>query len=159
MNRRMQRLLGNLLLGGAVMLTAGRMRVHAADSVEDKLVGAWRLAWDEEPDAAGKVQRSQRTGIIMYTRDHHMSVQIAVPSPDDAHDNWPIKYTQGGYEAYYGRYDIDENARTVTHHVEGALVRSLVGKDLARKYEFRGNLLVLQSSRPDEHWTIAWEHY
>ena len=70
-----------------------------------------------------------------------------------------VQYEEGGYEAYYGRYDVDERTHSVTHHVEGALVRSLIGKDLTRVYEFSGNRLVLKSSRQDDHWTIAWEHY
>ena len=61
--------------------------------------------------------------------------------------------------AYFGTFEVNEQAHTVTHHVEGALVRSLIGNDLTRVYRFSGNQLVLTSSRPDEHWTIAWEHY
>ena len=45
---------------------------------------------------------------------------------------------QGGYEASYGRYDVDERAQAWTLHVEGAMVRSLVGKDLKRRYQFSG---------------------
>jgi hypothetical protein len=66
---------------------------------------------------------------------------------------------QGGYEASYGRYDIDERAQAWTFHVEGAMVRSLVGKDLKRRYEFSGNQLIVTSSSPDEHWRVAWERY
>jgi len=36
-------------------------------------------------------------------------------------------------------------------------VRSLIGKNLTRVYRFEGKQLILKSSRPDEHWTIAWE--
>jgi hypothetical protein len=71
----------------------------------------------------------------------------------------PVKYDQGGYEAYYGTYDANEQAHTVTHHVQGSLVRALIGKDLTRVYRFSDGQLILKSSRPDEHWTIAWEHY
>ena len=53
----------------------------------------------------------------------------------------------------------DERSHHVTHHVEGALVRTLIGKELTRIYEFSGKQLILKSSRQDEHWTIAWEHY
>ena len=89
-----------------------------------------------------------------------MSVQIMLPGADDARTvTNPVKYDQGGYEAYYGTYEIDEQAHTVTHHVEGALVRALVGKNLTRVYRFEDGQLILKSSRPDEHWTIAWEHY
>lgn len=131
----------------------------ATENVHDKLVGSWRLAWVEEQQADGTMKRHiERRGTILYTRDGHMSVQIMLPEGENRPGNNPVKYDQGSYEAYYGTYDIDEAAHTVTHHVEGALVRSLIGKNLTRLYRFEGKQLILKSARPDEHWTIAWEH-
>jgi hypothetical protein len=139
-------------------LTAGVAQSGGKDSTRDKLVGSWRLAWVEEQLADGTMKKyTDRVGTIVYTRDGHMSVQIMLPEGQDPGAN-PVKYDQGHYEAYYGPYEIDEAAHTVTHHVEGALVRSLIGKNLTRVYRFEGKQLILTSSRPDEHWTIAWEH-
>jgi hypothetical protein len=129
------------------------------NAVRDKLIGAWRLAWLEEPAAEGKAARVERTGTLLYTRDGHMSVQIMAPRAESPAESGPVQYEQGGYEAYFGTFEVNEQAHTVTHHVEGALVRSLIGNDLTRVYRFSANQLVLTSSRPDEHWTIAWEHY
>ena len=70
-----------------------------------------------------------------------------------------MQYAQGGYEASFGRYQIDETTRTFTFHVEGAMVRSLIGKDLPRSFDFSGNQLVVKSTNPNEHWRVAWEHY
>jgi len=64
----------------------------------------------------------------------------------------PEQYSHGGYEATFGTYEVDENAHTFTFHVEGALVRTLIGKDLPRSFEFSGNQLIVKSTRPDEHW-------
>lgn len=133
-----------------------------ADSgpVKERLLGAWKLAWIEEQGADGKMTRIvDRRGTIVYTRDGHMSVQIMLPKPEDSPGGNPIRYDQGGYEAYYGTFRVNEQAHTVTHHVEGALVRKLVGNDLTRVYQFSGGQLILKSYRGDEHWTIAWEHY
>jgi hypothetical protein len=117
------------------------------------------LAWVEERLADGTIKRYRdRVGTIVYTADGHMSVQIMLPEGQAVPGNNPVKYDQVHYEAYYGPYEVDEAAHTVTHHVEGALVRSLVGKNLTRVYRFEGKQLILTSSRPDEHWTIAWEH-
>ena len=66
---------------------------------------------------------------------------------------------KGGYEASFGTYKIDERAHTFTFHVEGALVRTLISKDLPRLYEFAGNQLIVKSVNPNEHWRVAWEHY
>ena len=71
----------------------------------------------------------------------------------------PVQYAQGGYEASFGTYQIDENSHTFVFHVEGAMVRSLIGKDLPRAYEFSGNQLVVKSTNPNEHWRVAWERY
>lgn len=138
--------------------TRGVSQSDLKDSVRDQLIGSWRLAWVEEQAADGKMFRAEQTGVIMYTRDGRMAVQIMLPAGTQAAGNNPVKYDQGSYEAYYGTYDVDEVAHTVTHHVEGALVRSLIGKNLTRVYRLEGKQLLLKSSRPDEHWTIAWEH-
>ena len=129
------------------------------EGVQAQLVGAWRLAWLEEQGADGKLRRVDRTGILVYTSDGHISVQIMARDPEAPPAAGPVQYGQGGYEAYYGKYDVDERARSVTHHVEGALVRTLIGHDLTRVYDFSGKQLILRSSRADEHWTIAWERY
>jgi len=130
-------------------------------SAKQKLLGAWKLAWEEEEGTDGKMIRStDHKGTIVYTADGHMSVQIILPrNGEDRRVNNPVTYNQGGYEAYYGSYDIDEKAHSVTHHVQGSLVPALIGKDLTRVYRFEGNQLILKSSRPDEHWTIVWEHF
>ena len=140
------------------VVTPGVSQSDAQSSVRDKLIGSWRLAWDEEQAADGKMFRPEQTGVIMYTRDGHMAVQIMLPEGTNSKGSNPVKYDQGSYEAYYGTYDVDEAAHTVTHHVQGALVRSLIGKNLTRVYRLEGKQLILKSSRPDEHWTIAWEH-
>jgi Lipocalin-like domain len=129
------------------------------EGIRDRFIGAWRLAWLEEEGAGGKVHRVDCTGMLVYTRDGHMSLQVMYRNPQAGTHAGPVQYAQGGYEASFGRYEIDERARTFTFHVEGALVRSLIGKDLARVYEFSGKQLSVKSSSPNEHWRAAWEHY
>ena len=79
--------------------------------------------------------------------------------PQAATSALPSQYSQGGYEASWGRYTVDERAHTFTFHVEGAFVRTLVGKDLSRSYEFSGRQLIVKSTRQDEHWRVVWERY
>jgi len=150
-----------------VLVTCALMQAQSAAKsgvpeagIKEKLIGAWRLAWLEEQGADGKMSRIvDRKGTLLYSRDGHMSVQIMLPTAEDVPKGNPVQYDRGGYEAYYGTYDVNEQTHSVTHHVEGALVRALVGKDLTRVYHFEGGQLVLKSSRADEHWTIAWERY
>lgn len=128
--------------------------------MKEKLLGAWRLAWVEEEQSDGTMKKySDRAGTLLYTPDGHMSVQIMLPEGQNVPEHNPVKYDRGSYEAYFGTYEVDEQAHTVTHHVEGSLVRTLIGKNLSRVYRFADGQLILKSSRPDEHWSIAWEHY
>jgi hypothetical protein len=161
----MRTILGWMLAAVTVLTLSGVSRPQSAEkpdtgSVKDRLIGAWRLAWQDEQGADGKMNHIvDYQGTIVYTRDGHMSVQIMLPTERARDVSNPVKYDQGGYEAYYGSYEVDEQAHTVTHHVQGSLVRALVGKDLTRVYRFSDGQLILKSSRPDEHWTIAWERY
>jgi hypothetical protein len=137
------------------------------DSIQNRFVGAWRLVWLEEQGADGKIHRADCTGLLVYTRDGHMSVQVMYRNPQansQIHSQVktnaaPVQYAQGSYEASFGTYDIDERAHNFTLHVEGSLVRTLIGKDLTRVFEFSGKQLIVKSASPDEHWRVAWEHY
>jgi hypothetical protein len=129
---------------------------EANQSVRERLVGAWRLAWLEEEGADGNVHRVDCTGLLVYTRDGHMSVQVMYRDPQ-AHESGSVQYAQGGYEASFGRYEVDGRAHTFTFHVEGALVRSLVGKDLTRVFELSGDQMTVKAANPAERWRVAWE--
>ena len=130
----------------------------AAQTDRERFIGSWRLAWLEEPGPDGKVHRADCTGLFVFTGNGYGSVQVMYRNPAGGNGG-SVQYAQGGYEASYGRYSVDERAQTWTFHVEGALVRSLVGKDLKRRYEFSGNQLIVTPSSVDEHWRVAWERH
>ncbi len=142
----------------AVLVLAGMTAVSAGQD-RDRFAGAWRLAWLEQPGADGKPHRVDCTGLLVYTPDGHVSVQVMERNPQAQTPAAPEQYSQGGYEASWGTYTVDQRARTFTFHVEGALVRALVGKDLPRAYELSGKQLIVKSTRPDEHWRVAWERF
>lgn len=152
----------SLLVGMNTISGLTRSGINARggdEAVPNQFVGAWRLAWLEQPGKDGKLHRIDCCGMLVYTRDGHMSVQVMERNPPAATSAAPQQYSQGGYEASYGTYTVDERSHTFTFHVEGALVRTLIGKDLPRAYEFRGNQLIVKSTNPEEHWRVAWEHY
>lgn len=126
--------------------------------VQSRFIGAWRLAWLEEQGPDGKVHKADCSGMLVYTRDGHMSVQVMYRNPQPASSGEPVQYAIGGYEASFGTYRI-KDAHTFTFYVEGSLVRSLTEKDLDRVYELTGNRLIVKSPDPNEHWRVAWEHY
>lgn len=145
-----------LLLGTITMPQSAEVGRASDGNIRDQFVGAWRLAWLEEADSEGKIHKADCTGLLVYTQDGHMSVQVMYRSLPPNANSASGPYAQGGYEASFGTYEIDD-AHTFTFHVEGALVRTLIGKDLKRVYEFSGKQLVVKSSDPNEHWRVAWK--
>jgi len=141
-----------------LLLTLASSGNRDSRNVQDRFIGAWRLVWLEEPDADGTIHKADCTGLLAYTRDGHMSVQVMYRNPPSENKSSPVQYAQGGYEASFGRYETHDD-HTFTFHVEGALVRTLIGKDLKRVYELNGNQLIVTSPDPKEHWRVAWEHY
>ena len=128
---------------------------HLSD--KEKLIGAWHLAHIDSPGPDGKpIDTLQPVGMLIYTRDGHISVQLMYPKSAGAQSN---QYVLDGYEASFGSYDVDESKHTVTHHVQGSITHGLVGKDLTRVYQFSNGRLIIKSTRPDEHWSVTWEHY
>lgn len=131
----------------------------ARTSAQEKLIGAWHLVRIEVPEPRGKsVATLQPEGMLIYTRDGHVSVQLMYPREAKVPSN---EYIQDGYEASFGEYDVNEAKHTVTHHVKGSNTRDLlVGKDLPRLFEITDDgHLIIKSARPDEHWSVTWEHY
>jgi hypothetical protein len=149
----------SLFIGVTAMTLSGSQDRGVNESIRDRFVGAWRLAWLEAEGADGKIHRSDSTGLLVFTGDGHMSVQVMEHNPRPQTPTGLEQYSQGGYEASFGRYAIDESTHTFTFHVEGALVRPLIGKDLPRAFELAGKQLIVKSTRPEEHWRVAWEHY
>jgi hypothetical protein len=126
-------------------------------SAREKFVGAWRLAWMEEPGPDGTITRiTDRKGTLMYTRDGRMSVQIQFPESQSSVSN---DYVLNGYEASFGTYEVDEEAQTITRHVEGSITRGLVGRRLTRAYRFADGRLTMRSVRPEERWSTTWQRY
>lgn len=125
----------------------------------ERLIGAWHLVHIDSPGTDGKsVKVAQPKGMLVYTQDGHMSVQLMYPKSVAAQSN---EYVLNGYEASFGNYDIDEAKHQLTHHVQGSITGGLlVGKDLPRVYKFtEDGRLVIQSANPKEHWSVTWEHY
>lgn len=129
-------------------------------SDRDRFVGAWKLFALERQGPDGQISRVECCGMFVFTKDGHLSVQVMDrDSKAQTANVGAEQYSQGGYEASYGSYVVDEDGHTFTFHVEGALVRTLTGKDLPRHYEFKDDQLIVESTRTDEHWRVIWVRY
>jgi hypothetical protein len=121
------------------------------------VVGTWHLLRIDSPGSDGTPsQAAQPTGILIYTRDHHVSVQLMYP--DVALSN---EFVHDGYEATFGTYDVDEGKRQLTYHVQGSATRAkLVGKSETLHYEFPdGRHMIIRPTEANQHWSVLWERY
>jgi hypothetical protein len=144
-------------LSGLAMAQSAPKRFEDGAPAKEKFVGAWRMAWMEEPGPDGTITRiTDRKGTLMYTRDGRMSVQIQFPESQSSVSN---DYVLNGYEASFGTYEVNEEAQTITRHVDGSITRGLVGKSLTRAYRFSDGRLTMRSVRPEERWSVTWERY
>lgn len=150
---------GLLLLIALVFGVFASAQTAKHGSARERLIGAWHLVRIDAPGPDGKsAPGPQPKGMLVYTRDGHISVQLMYPQSAGSLVN---EYVLNGYEASFGSYDVNEATQTVTHHVQGSITRDLlVGKDLPRKFQFTADgHLIIRSARPDEHWSVTWEHY
>jgi len=147
---------GTVLL--ALALVVPRQMADAQE-VKSRFVGNWRLVSIQGDSVNGANRGGRPTGYIYYDATGHMAVQI---QPDRKRPSWSGRAgTQGeladaarGYTAYFGTWTVDEKARTVTHHREGALNLDVV--DYVRNYTFNGDRLTLAPvDRPG--LSLLWE--
>jgi hypothetical protein len=92
----------------------------------------------------------------MYDGKRNMAVQIInAKRPYFASNDWlkgtpeEIKAAFEGYRCYFGTYEVDENKKIVTHHVQGSSFPNWMtgGVEHVRYYEFSGNRLTLRTSQ------------
>jgi hypothetical protein len=144
---------------GVPAVTAENTGACASGTLRDRLIGAWKLVdVVEEPADGPPVRRphgEEPTGLILYTADGHVSVQIMDRGHGElASRDWsalaPIEYagTARGYFAYAGRFDVDEEHGTVTHSVSLSLFPGWIGGLQVRAAAFEGSALVLSSATP-----------
>jgi Lipocalin-like domain len=142
-----------LFLSLVLFSPAAAAQSAQAGTSQNALIGAWKLVSLEEPSADGQVHGADCAGQFVFTSDGKASVQVMYRSAQTG-----SAYAQGGYEASYGSYHIDDSS-TFTFHIDGALVRILIGKDLKRAYEISGKRLTVKSTNPNEHWKVVWVRY
>jgi Lipocalin-like domain len=158
MKTRTHVLAGILAAGGLSSAQAAELTGVGPDRA--KLIGAWHMVSMEEEGRDGKLTHyADRQAMLVFTADGHFSVQLMYPASEiNSPNNSP--YSQAGYEASFGSYEVDEATHTVTERLQGSLVRALVGRDLPRLMQFSADgHLTLRSARPDEKWSVTWEHY
>jgi hypothetical protein len=122
----------------------------------DKFVGAWRLVSTEyhmdDGTPAESPYGAEPQGLLVYDAHGSMSAQLAQKGRrpfaiNDRMKGTPeeIKAAFETYQAYCGRYKIDEREHVVTHTVVQALLPNWVGTEQRREYRFKDGKLILRT--------------
>lgn len=144
--------LGLLVLCGVSLLSSEPRPKH----VDKKLVGTWRLVSVEGTDATFHFAFDHPTGIITYDQSGWMTVQIDIQgvrkpfAAGAASGTYREKVAAfDNYIAYYGTYELDLKAQTITHHLEDASQPNWRGVNNVRWFELQGNDRLLLIPRED----------
>jgi hypothetical protein len=138
----------------ALLVTAA---VTSPDQSPAKIVGTWQLVSRIDRDSTTGQILGETTlgaapiGYLIYDAAGHVAAQLSARdrpslvcdssgSSPDPNNNANI----GGYSAYFGRYQVDAGAGTVTHVLEGALAPADAGKRLRRRFHIVGDTLTIQ---------------
>jgi len=118
------------------------------------LPGTWQLLSRIDLTASGERRAEPSLGedplaLLIYDASGNFAAQFmrrdrsqAVPEgPSEAKNN---SRAQGGYDAYFGTYTVDDEAGSVTQRLLGALSRENVGAVLTRAMAVDGDRLVIR---------------
>jgi hypothetical protein len=136
------------------------------------LVGTWELVSRYDQDSLGvrlpePSLGSHPTGYLIYDATGHVSAQLMssarageacrVTALADANNLAHVN----GYDAYFGRYEVDAARGIVRHHLDGALPQADVGRTLERHFRLTGDTLVITfqpggPAAPNRLRTLIW---
>lgn len=130
---------------------------QAARTYAQSLVGCWELKRREDRNHSGELRidpglGADPVGLLVYDASGRFSAQFmrrdrlleesptGVPSAPGVNNTRAVD----GYDAYFGRYTVDEESHLVTQTLEGALAPANVGAVVTRQMEVDGNTLTLR---------------
>jgi hypothetical protein len=126
--------------------------------LSSKLPGTWQLVSRIDVAADGERKPELSLGedplaLLIYDRSGHFAAQFMkrdrssiAPEepPKGSNDTKNNSRAQGGYDAYFGTYTVDDNKGTVTQRLLGALSKENVGSVLTRAMHVQGDSLVIK---------------
>ena len=136
----------------------------AKPTAREQILGSWELQSRTVRRSNGEVVMDpvlgQRPiGRLFYGASGHMALQMmregrtqAIAQPERREDALNARIVLG-YDAYFGRFTVDEAAGTVTHHVEGSLFPEDLGKDFTRAFRAEGDTFELSFASPSADGT------
>ena len=118
------------------------------------LVGTWELRSREDRTHTGERRIDPALGadpiaLLVYDAHGRFTAQFMKrdrnePAREAAAAGPNNSRAQGGYDAYFGTYTVDDAAGTVTQRLTGALSPENVGQVLTREMTVTGNELTIE---------------
>ena len=119
------------------------------------MVGTWQLVLRVDHDSSGNTIAepslgADPVGYLLYDNSGRVAVQMMARHRDSNTCQVTAAASAnnlahvGGYDAYFGRYEVDTTAGTVSHILDGSLSPSDVGRRLTRRFRLDGDTLTIQ---------------
>jgi hypothetical protein len=122
------------------------------------LVGAWVLLECAEilQDGSKRLPFGDHAqGQVIYTADGRMSAQLVSEDraafASDDYRGAPVDVAAAAFQqyfGYFGSYEVDAGAGTVTHFIEGAWFPRLENKAQVRTFRLEEGRLILEAATP-----------
>ncbi len=118
------------------------------------LPGTWELVSRVDVTDGGERRIDPALGadplaLLIYDRSGNFAAQFMKRDRSTANVDAPAgalnnSRAQGGYDAYFGTYTVDDERETVTQHLFGSLAKENVGHVLTRGMTVDGDALVIR---------------
>jgi hypothetical protein len=146
--------------------------VEPGPSLSEALAGTWSLTSGEVRTAAGRLLRESAGDVValliydgfgnfsaQFMRRERQAGATEVEGTSSASNN---SRAIGGYDAYFGRYVVDDEAGVVTQTLVGALAPENVGQVLSRGISVVGDELTVRVDTESDGgepatMTLRWE--
>ena len=153
MNLSIKKWLGISILVSSLLVFAGSAlgQQQSSRKAKEQFVGTWKLV-SYEVGASHPMGRDA-VGFLIYDADGRMSFQVMRSGRPkfrasggsrggyEAGTAEEVMSAYRGYIAYFGTYEVNEEGRIVTHHMEGSLFPNWVDRDQIEFFELSGDRL------------------
>jgi hypothetical protein len=135
-------------------------------TLRDQVVGVWSLVSYQSQDENGNVifpLGKDATGFIMYHPEGYMSAQLMRQArrayeSGDLHEGTTDEMAEAalGYLAYAGKFEVNEETNTLTHHMEVSMNPTWLGQEQPRVGSIEGDILSIYNGlNPNQR--LVWK--
>jgi hypothetical protein len=135
----MHRLVAASMMAGLIAMPA-----HA-ESIREQIVGEWSLAIGGEQFADGKRIAYWNTGRTIFTASGQFVLLLYKDRPKPEGPSDP-RIPVGPMVANYGRYAVDEDAKTMTYYIDTSSAPALNGETRSQSIQMNGETYTTMST-------------